>query len=99
MLLRVMVDSLIHGDLDGIWLHYRHGDVLLDRDGNRLLDRHWYVLLHRVRYLLLHRDRHRLHDLYGDVLRHGNVDGIGLRNANRHRMRHGYWHGFWDWYT
>lgn len=94
-----MVNSLVHGDFDGIRLHHWHGDMFLDRDGDRFLDGYWYVLLNRIRDFLLHRDRNRLHYLYRDVLWHGNVDGIGLRNTDCYRMWHRYRHGFWDWYT
>lgn len=88
-LFRVMVDGLVNGDLDGVRLDDRVGNVFLDRDGDRLLHWYRYVFLHWVRYLLLYRDCHRLHHLYRNMLRDGNVNGIRLGNADRDRMRHG----------
>lgn len=92
MLLRVMVNGFVNGDSDGVRLYNRIGDVFFYRDGYRLLDGYRYVLLHGIRHLLLYRDRHCFHNLYGDVLRYGDMNGIGLRNGNRYRMWHGYRH-------
>jgi len=99
MLFRVMVNGLVNGNSDGIWLHDWDGNVSFDCDGNRLFDGYWYMLFHGVRHLLLYRDRHRLHDLYGDMLRYGNMNGIRLRKTNCYRMRHSYRHWFRNWYT
>lgn len=99
MLLRVMVNSLVNGNSDGVRLYNWDGDVFLYCDGNWLLDGHRYMLLHGIRHLLLNWDRHCFHNLYGNVLRYGNMNGIRLWNTNCYRMWYGYRHWFRDWYT
>lgn len=87
--LRVVVDRLVDGDLDGVRFDNWHGDVFLDRDRHGLLHGHGDVLLHGKRHLLLHWNSDSLHNLHRNGFQHWLSHRILLRNTNWHRMGHG----------
>lgn len=98
MLLRVVIDRLVHGYFDGVRFDNRHRHVFLDRDRDRFLDGHWNMLLNRERDLLLHRHGHRLHHLHRHQFWNRMRYRILLRNTDWHRMRYTYLQDLRNWY-
>lgn len=90
MLLRVVIDRLVHGYFDGVRFDNRNRHVFLDRDRDRFLNGHRDMLLNRERDLLLHRHGHRLHHLHRDQFWNRMRHRILLRNTDRHRMGYAY---------